>query len=408
MDITELLSTAPLGELERSVYQFAVHRVSLAESDVHERCDAGPEAVARAFRTLLALGLLRERDSAPGVYTAVSPDSAELQLVGPVMRRVADLQGAMGRLRDEFSGLAEVYREGMVHRMRSEGVEIIPNLADVRARLDEHAVTVKHEIRTSQPGGARPEEVLAEAMGRTEGALARGVLMRTLYQHTAQFSQATLAFVERVTAQGAEIRTLGDAFSRLIVFDRDTAFIGLRDDPRGAALVRDPSVVAFMVEAFDRAWVQARPFPSAVGRKEAVAASDAVKADIVRILLAGEDDKAIARRMGMSVRTCQRHINEVMARAGARNRVQAGYLLGAPQLPGGPPPYGGSPPAAPPRAPLPYQEPPGEAAREHARHGRGGQWGRDPAAAGEGGPVPPQGGPPAAAGASAPPRPPER
>ncbi|MFD7019304.1 LuxR C-terminal-related transcriptional regulator [Streptomyces sp. NPDC059928] len=301
--------------------------MSIEEVDLPERFGEPPERVAGAVRTLLGMGLLQKHDSSPGTLTVVSPDSAELNIVGPVTRRVAEMQGAVDQIRVELSGLADLYRKGIIHRLRQEGVETIRNLADVRARLEELAAGVKREVLTSQPGGARPEEVLGEAMVRTEAALARGVVMRTIYQHTAQFSQATLAFVEQMTAMGAEIRTIGDAFSRLIVFDREVAFIELWDAPQGAALVRDPSVVHFMVESFERAWVQASAFPLAVGRREAIAVSDAVKSDIIRMMIAGEDDKAIARRMGMSVRTCQRHINEIMTRIGARNRVQAGYLL---------------------------------------------------------------------------------
>ncbi|WJY43275.1 LuxR C-terminal-related transcriptional regulator (plasmid) [Streptomyces sp. P9-2B-2] len=286
-----------------------------------------PDRVADAVRTLLALGLLREQEGTRGTHIAIAPDSAEIQLVGPAMRRIAQMQSAMDQIRGEFSELLDTYRSGMLHRLRREGVEIITNLEAVRARLEDLSAGAKKEVLTSQPGGARSAEVLGEAARRTEATLGRGVVMRTLYQHTAQFSQATLAFVERITELGAEVRTLGDAFFRLIVFDREVALIELHDNPRGAALVRDPSVVAFMVDVFERAWAQGRPFPLAVGRREAIAASDAVKADIIRMLIAGADDKVIARRLAVSVRTCQRHINEIMALIGARNRVQAGYLL---------------------------------------------------------------------------------
>ncbi|MFF9765291.1 LuxR C-terminal-related transcriptional regulator [Streptomyces sp. NPDC014636] len=214
-----------------------------------------------------------------------------------------------------------------MHRLRREGVEAVPDLDDVRKRLTQLSENVRTEVLTSQPGGARPEEVLTEAMERTKAVLARGIRMRTLYQHTAQFSQATVAYVDHVTPLGAEIRTLGDAFSRTIVFDRDVAVVPLRGNPRGAALIRDPHVVDFVVATFERAWAAAVPFPAEHGRAQAIAASEDIKADVVRLLAAGHDDKAIARRMGMTIRTCQRHITEIMSRLGARSRVHLGCLI---------------------------------------------------------------------------------
>ncbi len=327
MDITELASVAALGDLERRIYEHAVSHVCIREEDLPAYVQAEPEQISGAVQVLLTLGLLREQEGSPGTHVAVAPDSAELQLVGPALRYVMETQQAMDRLRGEFSGLLDTYRSGVVHRLRREGVEVIINIADVRARLEEFSAGATREVLTALPGGTRPTEAMGGAGGRMEAVLARGVTVRALCQHTAQFSSSTLALVEHVTARGAQVRTLGDTFSRLIVIDRETALIELHDDSRGAVLVRDPSVVAFLIKCFERMWVQGRPFPLSVGRREAIAASEAVKEDIVRMLIAGEDDKAIARRMGVSVRTCQRHITEIMMRVGARNRVQAGYLL---------------------------------------------------------------------------------
>ncbi|MET8138271.1 hypothetical protein ABZV24_41390 [Streptomyces sp. NPDC005251] len=58
------------------------------------------------------------------------------------------------------------------------------------------------------------------------------------------------------------------------------------------------------------------------------ALSAEVKQDITRLLVSGLDDRAIARRLGMGLRSCQRHIAEIMEQLGARSRLHAGYLIG--------------------------------------------------------------------------------
>ncbi|MGI5530482.1 response regulator transcription factor [Streptomyces syringium] len=47
---------------------------------------------------------------------------------------------------------------------------------------------------------------------------------------------------------------------------------------------------------------------------------------IVRLLAAGLKDEAIARRLGMSLRTARRHIADIMETLGAESRFQAGML----------------------------------------------------------------------------------
>ncbi len=92
-------------------------------------------------------------------------------------------------------------------------------------------------------------------------------------------------------------------------------------------MVREPSVVHFMTSAFERSWPGAEPFPTSVSPDAARSLSDELRRTIVRLLSEGLEDKVIARRLGMSERTCQRHIAEIMRAVGAKSRFQAGCLL---------------------------------------------------------------------------------
>ncbi|MFF4156090.1 LuxR C-terminal-related transcriptional regulator [Streptomyces sp. NPDC001678] len=327
VDIQQLAALAPLEPGAVEIYEYTTRATSVSLSELI-RLTGRPEGdVAESVRVLLRLRLLRWAEGEPTRLTAVSPDSAELHVLKPAAQKVAELQEALAQVRGELSALSDLYHDGIVHRLRGESTEIVTGPGEVRARVDDLVEHAAREILVAQPGGTRQEGVPWESPERVEAALARGVRMRVLCQHTTQFSLPAVARVERVTALGAEVRTLGDRVERVLLVDGSVAVIPLRDDPRGAVLVRDLSTVDFMAGTFERLWVQGTPFPAKLGRGPAIAASDAVKSDIVRLLIAGEDDKAIARRMGMSVRTCQRHIAEIMNRLGARTRVRAGYLL---------------------------------------------------------------------------------
>jgi DNA-binding NarL/FixJ family response regulator len=63
-----------------------------------------------------------------------------------------------------------------------------------------------------------------------------------------------------------------------------------------------------------------------VGVLQAVLGSE-LKREIVRRLAAGDKDEAIARGLGISLRTCRRYIAEILSATGAVSRFQAGFRL---------------------------------------------------------------------------------
>lgn len=305
------------------MYAHAVTRTGIGADDPAP--DGVPqEEVENAIQGLLKRRLLVAVGGAEARFIAVSPECASDEFAEPAERHARLLRSAADRLRDE---LTPVYENGLAERLRRPAVEELHSVTAVREQLTKLAAQAHFEVLTSQPGGARAEDVLRESMIRTEELLRRGVQMRTLYQHTAQYSATTAAYVEIVTGLGAEVRTLGDGFMRMIAFDREAVVIELRNNPKGALIIREPNIIDFLIATFERMWCQAEEFPANHGRDQAILASDKTKADIIRLLVAGEQDKVIARRMGMTVRTCQRHIAKIMERIGAKSRIHAGYLL---------------------------------------------------------------------------------
>ncbi|GGY40229.1 LuxR C-terminal-related transcriptional regulator [Streptomyces xanthochromogenes] len=317
----DLLS--PLSEVELAVYSHAIRHAGVREGEGALEGFSQHE-VETAIQRLAERRLLVGVGSVDTHFVAASPEAASDELAEPAERRARLMRGAADRLRDE---LTPVYEAGLAQRLRRPAVEELHSVDAVRDQLTKLAAQATFEVLTSQPGGARAEDVLQEAMRRTEELLERGVQMRTLYQHTAQFSATTSAYVEIVTKLGAEVRTLGDGFMRMIAFDREVVVIELRDNPKGALIIREPNIAGFLIDIFNRMWGQAEEFPLDHGRDQAIFASDKTKEDIIRLLVLGEQDKVIARRMGMTVRTCQRHIAKIMERIGAKSRIHAGYLL---------------------------------------------------------------------------------
>lgn len=340
-----LSAAAGLSAGANRVYAFAVSRPSFHPAELTDLFGMTARDAAQAVAELEELGLVQPALSRRGELTCVSPDSAADVLLAPLEREIREKRALIGRMRAGLLSLVPDYEAGVATRRRSQAVEVVTDLDAVRKIIDEAARMCVSEVLASQPGGARSVEVLEDAAPRDEELLRRGVELRTIYQHTARYDGPTAAYVERMTALGAQVRTLGDGLMRMIVFDRRIGIMEVRGDRGSAVVVREPNIVDFMGAAFDRAWTTAEPFPASRARSGVRTVTNELSELITALLAEGRDDRAIARRLGMSERTCQRYVREILARTGARTRFQAGYLISAAQA--GPREAAGQPAAAP-------------------------------------------------------------
>ncbi|MEU8431951.1 helix-turn-helix transcriptional regulator [Streptomyces sp. NPDC029216] len=209
------------------------------------------------------------------------------------------------------------------------GVRYLHGLGSISTAINEALGSVRRDILTAQPDGARPSAVLKDALESVRRQISAGIAMRTLYQHTTRFDEATKEYVRAVTEYGAQVRTLEEFFDRLIIVD-DVAFISANEDRTTAISITEPTIVRFLRDTFDKAWDRAKPFPF-VPLHAAKAADEvvpAIRESISRLLVEGYSDKAIARRIGISERSLQAHIAAIKQELGAHNRLQLGYLLG--------------------------------------------------------------------------------
>ena len=158
-------------------------------------------------------------------------------------------------------------------------------------------------------------------------AIERGITMRTLYQHSARRSSVTHKYVAAVTARGAEVRTLDEFFNRMIVVDRRVAVIPSRNEVAVAVVIREPAVVAFLVNVFERSWERGRPFTNRdTSLLKDIAAEQ--RAMTMRMLIEGHSDPVSAKRLGVSPRTYAGYVADLKTDYDAQTRFQLGYTMG--------------------------------------------------------------------------------
>lgn len=242
--------------------------------------------------------------------------------------RIADTLSSLERYATETAG--QLVRAEDAEAAEAPGrIRYIEGLGAIKDAISEVLWRAKREILTAQPDGPGPGATLDDAYVAVRAPLTRGVAMRTLFQHSARFSEPTKRYVQKVMRYGVEVRTLPEFFDRLIIVDGEVAFIPGGERPHSAALIRERAVVAFLSDVFERAWVRAERYPFRPVRA-ADAAGEVVpdiRQAIKTLLIEGHSDKAIARRLGMSLRSVQGHIASLREQYGAQHRFQLGYRM---------------------------------------------------------------------------------
>lgn len=319
---------AMLDDSEASAYRNAVLLGRFVREEMATALGVSLEKAAQVEQRLIALSLLRPMPGEPDLLIPVSPDAAVADLVGPAESHIRDVQREVTEIRSAMGALRSTYFASRQQRNQAEAFDVISDVHALQAVLDEQGERCRSEMLTAQPGGARPSNLLANARPKTLERLRRGVRIRHLYQHTARSDLATTSYVRAVTEHGAEVRTTDELIDRIVIYDREVAF--LPEPPvdgraRGAVVVREPTLVAFICRVYEHLWSGATQFTP--GSEESAEITDDLKRSIIKLMAQGYKDELVARRLGMSVRTCRRYISQIMLSVDATSRFQAGVNI---------------------------------------------------------------------------------
>ncbi|MEV7419537.1 LuxR C-terminal-related transcriptional regulator [Streptomyces sp. NPDC089919] len=255
------------------------------------------------------------------------PAIAASELTRPIERAVLAQQHTIASIQESIALAEDVYREE--HRESTAPVRLMRGADVIAAALTQARDTCREEMLTAQPGGARDTDALVRTLPQELAMSRRGVLQRTLYQHTVRAHGPTLAYIEQVSAAGAQVRTLNELFDRLIVFDRSIAFIPdhRHDLSTTALVVEHPAVVHYLVKVFDHAWQRAEPVSITQEQIRPPLMTDETRRTVLRLMVEGHTDAAIGSRLGISTRTVSTHVKKASDLLGGRSRAHLAYLL---------------------------------------------------------------------------------
>lgn len=311
----------PLGEIEMELFRRAVRDDGIPSAEQDDP----------SVRALIEAGLLIPAGSADRLVP-VDPRVGGPRMANRYRARAMALDSMAAAVARRFGDFQNAYDDR--HATPGEDADpsgaimTITGVGTIVAYLEVLVGNAQKEALMAQPGGRRSPEALRNSLPMHIAALQRGVTTRTLYQHSAQYDASTRSYVEDLSLNGGEFRTMDEFFNRLFVIDRGVAVISANRERSAAMVIREPSIVGFLADVFDRHWQRATPFTIGNAVSVAAEASPDIQVVIERMVVAGLTDDAIAARIGLGSRAVQNHIARIKTRFNAGSRSELCYLLG--------------------------------------------------------------------------------
>ncbi|MFD3521335.1 LuxR C-terminal-related transcriptional regulator [Streptomyces sp. NPDC058653] len=251
----------------------------------------------------------------------VLPSAALAHLLQPITREIHERVQLTTSLVNSLAPLSAVVAEDP-----GLSLTVLDGRVLIDAKVGEAARAATKEILTVQPGFSRERTLMMAGLDRSLAAIERGARLRHLYQHPARYSPHIKEYLAQVPADRLEVRTVEQTVERLVIVDRAVAFIPASADRRTALEIRHPALITYLVQVYEVLWAQATPMTERPPTSPDAPVTP-VQQSIARLLVEGTTDEVVARRMGISVRTCRSHIAKLMQALNASSRTHLGALL---------------------------------------------------------------------------------
>ncbi|MEY9838753.1 DNA-binding NarL/FixJ family response regulator [Streptacidiphilus sp. EB103A] len=283
---------------------------------------------------LLALGLVRESDTAPSGLAPVDPSVVADEW------SERNTSVAAGLIHDSVPLLASLQRLAREHRdsARERGeVLVLQGAPAIEQAMAEALHGVGHEILACLPQGP-PGVAAAQVASGVRAALAIGLPVRVIFHNAARQQEQLRSHIEAVTRSGAQVRTVPWLVAQMLAVDRRIAFLPEavaskvtdKSAPPDAGVrhlqVSNASVVAHFVDHFEMLWAMGQHWDGAAATGDPTPISlDDEELAILRFLDQGLTMDAIANRLGISERT----LSNRLAHLKGKFNVSGLYALGS-------------------------------------------------------------------------------
>jgi DNA-binding CsgD family transcriptional regulator len=300
---------------EDVVYRELIAAASVTAAELTRILNLPEHAVLAALAALEGHGLASRTITQPPRFVAAPPDIAVDALL---LRRQAELSDA----RAELDQLISVYRSSRRARSIDELIEIVTGAE----ALAERVAHLQRAAKSSFDAFVKPPFVAID-LDEAEPADKPDVSYRAVYDKKIMDYPNFVQRLRDASAPHFEYRLHASLPMKLIIADRATALLPLERETSDAApaavIVHSCGLLDALLALYEQYWEASMPLRlTDDGTTSGINSPDT---RILSLLVAGVTDEAIARQLGVSLRTVRRRIQDMMHAAGAQNRAQLAW-----------------------------------------------------------------------------------
>lgn len=317
-----MLQTLGVPELVELVYRALLRDATLSGETLAEEIGSTPEDAEDAMAQLVTLGMA-EREPATGQVSPLPPDHVVATLVAREEEAIAQRKKALASSQQNIGDLVDAFVDNRRVMGGHDLLEEIDLARVVRSRLFQLAADAKVQSCTMVPGDAFGPQATESARRLDLDLLARGVAVRHIVTELSLAAPHWRVYLDDLVQAGGEVR-VHPAPPMLLVLIDESVSIPREGKGGGAYILHGRELTATARNLFEEIWNQSpRYVPDAPGQPDPQVTEARVR-QVVVLLGQGHKDDAIARRMGVSVRTVRRLVSAAIDALQAQSRFQAG------------------------------------------------------------------------------------
>jgi DNA-binding CsgD family transcriptional regulator len=309
------MKTGLAGVLSESAARLYEQLVTVGQLPLDDESGTTRSAAAKE---LIDKGFAREQYVGTPALVPVEPARAIDNAILVRQRQILDQYQMLLRLRDQMQALQRTYLSAAVPSGDVDDlVRVVTDRQEIGALSMELVLSAEQDVASLETEHfSRPPDPKS-ARTLPADLVARGVRFRNVYSRAVLEDIPGAAEMLRSSiASGWDCRVYPRLPMKMIVVDRRAALLPLGPTGmEGALVVRAPVIVAAVREYFELVWNRAVPAPG--NRSKGPPEQD----QVLRLVLTGMTDGAIARHLDISERTVRRHVGALQERLGATNRV---------------------------------------------------------------------------------------
>jgi sugar-specific transcriptional regulator TrmB/DNA-binding CsgD family transcriptional regulator len=316
-----MLEAIGLSPAESRLYAALVENPRSSAAELAPHCGVSTLLAARTLAAFTRRGLASRLPGRRARYVAVAPDIAVRPLLARQEEELHQVRTAIHELTTSFN-LASRYA---AHP--AEQVEVVTGTDNIISR----AYALQDSAQTMFRNIDKPPYVMrghGDNVERERRMLRSGIDYRSVYDLESLALPGKLRLIQDAMARGEKARVVSGAAAKMWIADDTLALIPIRNGSYSidaAFILHSSALLDALIALFEREWQRGFPLRAApaVPAGEPDEPDEATR-DLLALLAGGLTDEAIARALGLGLRTVQRRIHAAMQDLNAVTRFQAG------------------------------------------------------------------------------------